>query len=98
MRQQLPNCRQAETFEFEHEGVRYRASVGRFSDGSISEIFLNAGKIGSAADTVGHDAAVVFSIARQHGVSTAVLLGALAKLPDGSPAGPLGRALALASQ
>lgn len=95
-RQPLPNRRPSETFEFDHEGMRYVASVGRFDDGTLAELFLNAGKVGSAAGTVAHDAAVTFSIARQYNVPMGILRDALAKLADGSPAGPLGRALDIA--
>jgi hypothetical protein len=95
-RHPIANRREAETFEFEHDGVRYVASIGRFDDGSLCELFLNAGKVGSAAGTMARDAAVTFSIARQHGIPVGMLKSALAKLADGSPAGPLGRALEIA--
>lgn len=95
-RQYLPNRRELEAFTFDHEGVRCEASVGRFPDGSISEIFINAGKLGSGVHTMARDAAVVFSIARQCGVPFGVLFAAMAKLEDCSPAGPLGVALKIA--
>jgi hypothetical protein len=34
------NRRLAETFEIEVAGLRYTATVGRFSDGHIGEVFL----------------------------------------------------------
>lgn len=91
----LATRRESSTITFEHDGIPYRATISRFDDGSIAELFLNAGKPGSAADTVAHDAAVIYSIARQFGVPEVVLFEALSKLKDGSPAGPVGRALAV---
>jgi hypothetical protein len=89
--------RESTGLSFEHDGVAYRATISRFEDGSIAELFLNAGKLGSAADKMAHDAAVIYSIARQYGVPERVLYDALTKLKDGSPAGPLGLVLALLS-
>lgn len=95
-RQYLPNRREGETFCFENEGVSYTATISRFDDGSIAEMFLNAGKLGSAVHTMARDAAVVFSISRQCGVPMGVLYSALAKLEDCSPSGPVGVALKIA--
>jgi ABC-type spermidine/putrescine transport system permease subunit II len=97
-RRRFSNRRQTESFKFEHNGIAYRASVSRFEDGEIGELFLNAGKIGCAADIVAHDAAVIFSIARQYGVPLQTIKDALAKLPDCTPAGPIGVALELADR
>ena len=40
-RTRLPNRRLAESFSFECAGLRYTATVGRYSDGSVGELFLN---------------------------------------------------------
>jgi len=66
-RRRLANRRLAETFELEVGGLKYTATVGRFPDGSIGELFLNNHKSNSAADTNARDAAITFSIAVQHG-------------------------------
>ena len=92
-RTQLPSRRLSETISFEHCGVPYEASISRFADGSIAELFLSAGKTGSAADTLSRDTAVLLSIARQYGVPLQLMYDALVKLGDGSPAGPVGVAL-----
>jgi hypothetical protein len=47
-RNRLPNRRASLTFDFEFENQRYRATASRFNDGRIGEIFLDAGKAGSA--------------------------------------------------
>jgi hypothetical protein len=39
-RQHLPDRRHAESFEFAVGGLRYTATVGRYPDGSIGELFL----------------------------------------------------------
>ena len=57
-RQCLPNRREHELLTFEHEGIRYTAGVGRFVDGGLAEIFLNAAKRGTALDVNARDAAV----------------------------------------
>ena len=40
-RQRLPSRRVAETIELEVGGLRYTATIGRFPDGRIGELFLN---------------------------------------------------------
>ncbi len=94
-REQLPSRREHEVIEFDLDGVRYRASIGRFADGRIAELFLDGGKIGSAASTAARDAAIAASLALQHGTPVDVLRRALTRLRDGSAAGPIGRALDL---
>lgn len=96
IRRQISNRRQLESFSFEHEGVKHRASIGRFDDGSPAELFMNSGKLGSALHTMGRDAAVLYSIARQYGAPAQVLYDALSKLKNGDPAGPIGVALKMA--
>lgn len=95
-RTQLPDARQCDSFEFDLNGVPYHARVGRFTDGSIAEIFLDGGKVGSGVDHMAKDAATVFSIARQFDVPLDTIKASLSKLSNGEPAGPLGVALDLA--
>jgi ribonucleoside-diphosphate reductase alpha chain len=92
-RQRLPNRREAETFELEVGGLRYTATVGRFSDGSIGELFLSNHKSNSAADTNARDAAITFSIAIQHGADPETIRRALCRDSHGRASGPLGAAL-----
>jgi hypothetical protein len=72
-RRRLPNRRLAETFDLEVGGLRYVASIGRFADGALAEVFLTNGKCGSDADTAARDGAVVASIALQYGVPLEVI-------------------------
>jgi hypothetical protein len=97
-RQRLPNRRDAEVREFELDGVHYIATASRFDDGSIAEIFLDGPKPGSGAQIAARDAAIVTSMALQLGVSADALLHSLERNRDGSPRGPIGRALAAFGQ
>jgi ribonucleoside-diphosphate reductase alpha chain len=92
-RERLPNRRLAETFDLEVGGLRYTATVGRFPDGKIGEIFLNNHKSNSAADANARDAAIVFSIAVQHGADPDAIRRALCRDAQGRASGPLGTAL-----
>jgi hypothetical protein len=55
-RERLPNRRAAETFEVEVNGLHYTATVGRFADGRIGEIFVQNSKPGSTNDCYMRDA------------------------------------------
>jgi hypothetical protein len=72
-RARLPNRRTAESFNAEAGGLRYVATVGRFEDGRVAEIFLTNHKSGSTAGIMASDSAVLCSIALQHGVPLDVL-------------------------
>ena len=94
-RQRLPNRRESSTFEFDHGGIRYTASASFFPEGALAELFLRGGKTGSSAEIAAHDGAIILSIALQHGVPLNAIQHALQKLPNGSSAGPLCRAIDL---
>jgi len=84
-----------ELIKFEHEGFAYVGGIGRFPDGQIAEIFLNAEKIGTAIETAARDSAVVASLALQHGVPPDIIRHALARNGNGDASGPLGKLLDL---
>ena len=96
-RLRLPNRRASETFSFECGGQHYNATVSRFPDGSLAEIFLSNGKAGSDSDAAARDSAVVCSIALQHGTPVDVIRKALLRDPRGVASSPLGVALDLLS-
>ena len=88
-RNRLPNRRASSAFSFEFEGQNYRASVSRFADGTLAEIFLDAhAKIGSAAQTDAQSAALRASLCLQHGVPAYRIRAAVH--------GPIALALAIA--
>ena len=94
-RQRLPNRRASETRDIEVSGRRYRATISRYADGRVGEIFLSNNKSGSDSDTAARDSAVVCSIALQYGVPLTVIRRALMRDSQGQPSGPLGVVLDL---
>jgi hypothetical protein len=68
--------------------LTYSATLSRFVNGGLAEIFLTNHKAGSAADAAAKDAAVVCSIALQYGVPLDTLRNA-----QGEPSSALGVAL-----
>ena len=97
-RQRLPNRREHELLDFEHAGIRYTAGIGRFEDGALGEIFLNAAKHGTAVDANARDAAVAASLLLQYGCPVDTLRSALTRNGDGSASGPLAHALDLLAE
>jgi hypothetical protein len=83
-RQRLPNRREHELLTFEHDGIKYTAGLGRFTDGGLAEIFLSTAKHGTAIDVNARDAAVAASLLTRNG--------------DGSASGPLAHALDLLAE
>lgn len=92
-RERLPNRRLCESLSFVHGGMNYVASIARYSDGRLAEIFITNHKVGSDADAAAKDSAVVASIALQHGVAVEVIRRALLRDGRGNPSSPLGAAL-----
>jgi hypothetical protein len=92
-RERLPNRRSSESFTFECGGLRYHATVSRFADGRIGEIFTTNTKPSSQSDVNARDAAVAASLALQFGCPLEVLRKALLRDPRGVASSPLGAAL-----
>jgi hypothetical protein len=77
-----------------HEGLRCLASVGRYPDGRIGEVFLRVGeKHDSAADIAARDMTVATSIGLQYGMDIETLKGAMTRDTRGNPMSPLGTLL-----
>lgn len=79
IRHRLPTRRGAETCDFEHAGHRFAMTVGYFRDGRPAEIFLSSRHVGSPLEAIARDAAVVTSIALQHGADLDTIRAALTK-------------------
>jgi ribonucleoside-diphosphate reductase alpha chain len=73
--------------------VPYRAQFSEGKDGTLAEVFFNAGKEGTALDIMGRECGAILSIALQHGTPLKTIRDALPKLATGKPAGPVGKAL-----
>jgi ribonucleoside-diphosphate reductase alpha chain len=97
-RTRLPNRHACEHFSFQWNGLNYTASVGRFSDGRLAEMFISNTKAGSHSDAGAKDAAVVASIALQHGIPLDVIRHALLHDSRGVASSPLGAALDLVTR
>ncbi len=87
-REYLPDRRGSELFEFKYSGVNYTATVSRFSDGRLAEIFLDHNKPNSQLAEHANSAAILASLLLQHGVKAETIRH--------SVSGPLSAALALA--
>ncbi|HEY8215381.1 MAG TPA: hypothetical protein VIG36_14770 [Methylocystis sp.] len=85
-RRRLPNRRPHEAIRFTFRGRAYTAGVGRFPDGSVAEIFIDAEKQST-------DAAVALSIAAQHGTPLEAIRAAVPSESDGRPSGIVGAVL-----
>jgi hypothetical protein len=92
-RERLPNRRTSESFTFECNGLKYTATISRYADGRLAEIFICNAKAGSHSDAAAKDSAVVCSIALQHNVPLETIRKALLRDARGNAASPLGAAL-----
>jgi hypothetical protein len=92
-RQRLGNRRLCESFAFELEGLRFTATISRFPDGRIGELFLNNHKSGNQSDTNARDAAIILSFALQHGADIDAIRKALCRDSQGRALGPVAAAL-----
>ena len=97
-RHRLPNRRPSETFALECAGLKYTATISRFNDGRVGEIFLTNHKGGSHADTAARDAAITCSIALQFGADIETIRRALCRDGRGHASGPLEVALDLIAE
>ena len=94
-RERLPDRRDCESFPFECNGLHYIATISRYPDGDLAEIFLGNAKAGSHSDSAAKDSAVVCSIALQHGIPVEAIRGALLRDAQGHASSPLGAALGI---
>lgn len=78
MRERLPNRRGNVSFNFRHEGWTYHATATRYDDGRLAEIFLDVDKPGSAVQLHAETAAMLASLALQHGVAAQTIVHAVA--------------------
>jgi ribonucleoside-diphosphate reductase alpha chain len=92
-RERLPNRRLSLIFDLQLSGLRYTASVSRFADGRVAEVFIQNHKPGSQSDSYTRDAAISASLALQYGCPLDVLRKALLRDPQGRASTPLGAAL-----
>lgn len=87
LRMRLKDRRSHWLYRFECGGQHYTGGIGRFDDGRIAEIFINGSKVGTAAETNAQDAAIIASLALQHGCPVETIRHALTR--SGNGVGPL---------
>lgn len=99
-RKKLPARRKSEVIELSHvlsngNSQQYFASVGRYADGSIGEIFLDMGRQSNEVANLARDAALILSIALQYGVPIEEMRASAGRSESGNPHSVIGTALDL---
>jgi len=98
MRRILPQRRRAETFTVIHWNQFFTVTAGYFDDGTPGEVFVDALKTGGDVDAIARDAAVMISLALQHGATVEAIRHAVTRNGSGEPASIVGAVVeALAS-
>jgi ribonucleoside-diphosphate reductase alpha chain len=92
-RKRLPDRRGSLTFTLEAVGVNFAATVSRFADGLLGEVFPQNHKADSTAGITASDAAIAASLALQFGCPLETLRKALCRDVRSKATGPLGVAL-----
>ncbi len=80
-RRRLPDRRRSEIHDFEIDGQAYSASFGLYESGTIGEVFISGAKTGSTMAAVLSDAAILASLALQHGAAPAALAKTMSRIP-----------------
>ena len=94
-RERPPDRRPSELFDFQAMDLRFTASISRYPDGRIAELFCDNHKAGSQIGTLVRDAAILLSFALQHGADIEAIRRALCRDSSGRALGPIGQALDL---
>jgi len=90
MRRILPRRRAAETFNLRFWNQPFTVTVGFYADGTPGEVFIDGGKTGNDIESIARDAAVLLSIALQHGVPPETIRHAVTRGTSEEPASILG--------
>ena len=90
IRRTLPQRRASETFDLRFWNQNFTVSIGRYPDGMIGEVFIDGGKTGQDIQSTARDAAVVISLALQHGTPIEAIRHAVTRNGSGEAASILG--------
>ena len=90
MRQLLPQRRPAETFDLWFWNQSFSVTIGFYPNGAVGEVFIDGGKSGQDIQSTARDAAVVLSLALQHGVPSETIRHAVTRGASEEPASILG--------
>jgi hypothetical protein len=88
-RHRLPNRRSHQVIPFEFGNIGFTAGIGRYDDGRLAEVFIDCTKMGSAVEANAKAAAIILSLALQHGVELGTISHALPKNGIGRPTSPI---------
>jgi hypothetical protein len=80
MRRRLPDRRRTLTLALDYDGQTYAVALGYDPTGRIHEVFVQGAKVGSGIEGLLDDAAVVLSLALQHGADPAALPRSMGRL------------------
>jgi ribonucleoside-diphosphate reductase alpha chain len=92
-RRRLADRRRSLTFDIEVAGLRYKATISFFPDGSLGELFVSNHKAGNASDVAARDAGILVSLCLQHGCPVETIAHAISRNSDGSASGVIGAVL-----
>jgi hypothetical protein len=90
IRRTLPERRVAETFDMRFWNQPFMATVGCYADGTPAEVFIDGSKTGNDIQSTARDAAVLLSLALQHGVPPETIRHAVTRGASEEPASILG--------
>jgi hypothetical protein len=89
-RQILPQRRACETFSVRFWNQQFYVTVGFYPDGNPGEVFIDGGKTGQDVQATARDAAVVLSLALQHGTPLETIKHAISRDGAGNPTAIVG--------
>jgi hypothetical protein len=92
-RQKLPSRRGALVINLMHWGQPLTATIGFYEDGRPSELFLDPPKYSNDFANLARDAALVISLALQHGITVEEMRDGVGRTEAGVPHSVLGTAL-----
>ena len=90
IRRTLPQRRASETFDLRFWSQNFTVTVGFYPDGTPGEVFIDGGKTGQDIQSTARDAAVVLSLALQHGTPLAAIKHAITRNSAGEAVSILG--------
>src|SRR6476620_4399082 len=90
IRRTLPQRRAAETFDMRFWNQLFTVTVGFYPDGTPGEVFIDGCKTGNDIESIARDAAVLLSLALEHGVPPETIRHAVTRGASEEPASILG--------
>ena len=94
----LPNRRECERLRFQHNNIRYYATIGYTQDGRATDVLIESGQVGSDLQGMARDLGIIASRALQRGDSIDGIRAALTQMDRNKHASPLGALLAKISE